>query len=86
MRYVMRWACARNKRPREDRVLDRNQRIALLMQSLDERILLLDGAMGTMIQGFGLSEDDYRGDRFADGPVRLTSRQVHLEILRETML
>jgi len=36
------------------------------MHSLDERILLLDGAMGTMIQGFGLTEDDYRGERFAD--------------------
>ncbi|MBT8103371.1 MAG: methionine synthase, partial [Gammaproteobacteria bacterium] len=46
--------------------MDRKERIARLMQSLDERILLLDGAMGTMIQGFGLSEDDYRGERFAD--------------------
>ena len=36
------------------------------MHSLDERILLLDGAMGTMIQGFGLTEDDYRAERFAD--------------------
>ncbi len=35
------------------------------MRSLDERILLLDGAMGTMIQGFGLTEDDYRGERYA---------------------
>ena len=33
---------------------------------LDSRILLLDGAMGTMIQGFGLGEDDYRGARFRD--------------------
>ncbi len=36
------------------------------MTAFAERILLLDGAMGTMIQGFGLSEDDYRGERFAD--------------------
>jgi 5-methyltetrahydrofolate--homocysteine methyltransferase len=33
---------------------------------LDERILVLDGAMGTMIQGYGLDEADYRGERFAD--------------------
>jgi methionine synthase I (cobalamin-dependent) len=31
-------------------------------------VLVLDGAMGTMIQGYGLSEADYRGDRFADHP------------------
>jgi len=33
---------------------------------LKERILFLDGAMGTMIQRHGLEEDDYRGERFAD--------------------
>ena len=31
-----------------------------------ERIVLLDGAMGTMIQRYNLSEADYRGKRFAD--------------------
>ncbi|MGI9248475.1 MAG: methionine synthase, partial [Woeseiaceae bacterium] len=46
--------------------MERTERIAALMQALDERILSLDGAMGTMIQGFGLTEDDYRGERFAD--------------------
>ena len=46
--------------------MERKERIETLMQSLDERILLLDGAMGTMIQGFGLTEDDYRGERFAN--------------------
>ncbi|MGB5257252.1 MAG: homocysteine S-methyltransferase family protein, partial [Woeseiaceae bacterium] len=46
--------------------MDRKRRIETLMRSLDERILLLDGAMGTMIQGYGLGEDDYRGERFAD--------------------
>ncbi len=46
--------------------MTRDSRIASLMRALDERILLLDGAMGTMIQGFGLNEDEYRGERFAD--------------------
>jgi 5-methyltetrahydrofolate--homocysteine methyltransferase len=35
---------------------------------LKQRILILDGAMGTMIQGYKLSEADYRGERFADHP------------------
>ncbi|HOB79181.1 MAG TPA: methionine synthase [Ornithinibacter sp.] len=39
-----------------------------LTAALRERVLVLDGAMGTMIQGYGLSEADYRGDRFADHP------------------
>ncbi|MEW7976447.1 MAG: methionine synthase [Candidatus Sedimenticola endophacoides] len=38
---------------------------------LDQRILILDGAMGTMIQRHGLEEADYRGTRFADWPVNL---------------
>ena len=46
--------------------MDRKQRIGHLHESLRERILLLDGAMGTMIQRHGLGEHDYRGERFAD--------------------
>ena len=46
--------------------MDRQQRIASLMEALEQRIVLLDGAMGTMIQSFGLDERDYRGDRFGD--------------------
>ena len=40
-------------------------RVEQLETALGQRILLLDGAMGTMIQNAGLSEDDYRGERFA---------------------
>ena len=43
-------------------------RTALLENLLTRRILLLDGAMGTMIQSYKLSETDYRGSRFADFP------------------
>ncbi|KAA6340365.1 Methionine synthase, partial [termite gut metagenome] len=39
-----------------------------LQQLLPERILILDGAMGTMIQQHDLSEEDFRGSRFADIP------------------
>ncbi|MBA1330348.1 5-methyltetrahydrofolate--homocysteine methyltransferase, partial [Candidatus Endoriftia persephone str. Guaymas] len=35
---------------------------------LCERILILDGAMGTMIQRHKLTEEDYRGERFTDWP------------------
>ena len=37
-----------------------------LSAALRERILVMDGAMGTMIQRHGLAEEDYRGERFAD--------------------
>src|SRR5690606_34527551 len=46
--------------------IDRERRISTLKQALQERILILDGAMGTMIQNYGLQEADYRGVRFAD--------------------
>ena len=35
---------------------------------LEKRILIIDGAMGTMIQRYKLSEADYRGERFKDWP------------------
>ncbi len=38
----------------------------ILQRLLRERILILDGAMGTMIQDYGLDEDGYRGDAFRD--------------------
>lgn len=36
-----------------------------IREELDKRILIIDGAMGTMIQRYKLAEEDYRGDRFA---------------------
>ncbi|WKE67133.1 methionine synthase [Gallaecimonas kandeliae] len=39
-----------------------------LQTALKDRILVIDGGMGTMIQGYGLIESDYRGDRFAHWP------------------
>ena len=44
---------------------NRSSRIEWLRKSLNERVVLLDGGMGTMIQQAGLSESDYRGDEFA---------------------
>ncbi len=48
--------------------MERQSRIESLKQALRERTLLLDGAMGTMIQSFKLKEEDYRGERFKDWP------------------
>ena len=48
--------------------LSREARLALLEPLLARRILVLDGAMGTMIQTYGLGEREYRGERFADWP------------------
>lgn len=42
-------------------------RVHALQEALARRILIIDGAMGTMIQRHGLQEDDYRGARFVDG-------------------
>ena len=46
----------------------RRARVARLPQILAERILVLDGASGTLLQGHGLDEADFRGERFADHP------------------
>jgi 5-methyltetrahydrofolate--homocysteine methyltransferase len=48
--------------------MNRNERIAALSAAAKERILILDGAMGTMIQRHKLGEADYRGERFKDWP------------------
>ena len=41
---------------------------ARLRALLDERIVVLDGAWGVLLQGRGLTEEEFRGDRFADHP------------------
>ena len=46
--------------------MTREQRIAALKHAASERILILDGAMGTMIQSYELDETGYRGTRFKD--------------------
>lgn len=52
-------------------------RVEALERALGTRILVLDGAMGTMIQRFGLTEADYRGERFASGYDALHAAQGH---------
>ncbi|PAU87299.1 methionine synthase [Pseudomonas sp. WN033] len=50
---------------------DLSTRLTALHEALRQRILILDGGMGTMIQSFKLEEADYRGERFADWPMDL---------------
>ena len=45
---------------------DLSTRLTLLNEALRQRILILDGGMGTMIQSYKLEEADFRGERFAD--------------------
>jgi 5-methyltetrahydrofolate--homocysteine methyltransferase len=48
--------------------MTRDERIKALKKEAKERILILDGAMGTMIQRYKLDEAGYRGERFKDFP------------------
>jgi 5-methyltetrahydrofolate--homocysteine methyltransferase len=52
-------------------------RAAKLEAALRERILVIDGAMGTMIQRHDLQEADYRGERFRDGYDALFANEGH---------
>ncbi len=53
---------------------------------LKERILVLDGAMGTMIQRHTLSEEDFRGERFANHPSPLKGNNDLLSITRPDII
>jgi len=66
--------------------MDRNERIQSLFVLLERRIVLLDGAMGTMIQGYKLDEDDYRGERFADWHRDLKGNNDLLTITRPQVI
>ena len=57
-----------------------------LEQALETRILVLDGAMGTMIQGEKLGEADYRGDRFVDHPSDLKGNNDLLSLTRPEVI
>ena len=50
------------------------------------RILLLDGAMGSMIQTYSLSEDDFRGETFAQWPVKLAGNNDLIALTRPDVL
>ena len=51
-----------------------------------ERILILDGAMGTMIQRYNLTEEDFRGERFADIPGQMKGNNDLLCLTRPDVI
>ena len=61
-------------------------RSELLRALLDQRILILDGAMGTMIQRHRLAEADYRGARFAGHPKELKGNNDLLLLTRPEII
>ncbi|WP_150303997.1 methionine synthase [Pseudomonas saliphila] len=63
-------------------MLDLNARLTALHEALRQRILILDGGMGTMIQSYRLEEADFRGERFADWPTDLKGNNDLLILTR----
>jgi len=64
----------------------RPERIQTLHRLLEERILVLDGAMGSMIQGCGLREEDFRGEAFREHPSELQGDNELLSITRPDVI
>ena len=58
----------------------------LLEQALEQRILIIDGAMGTMIQAENLTEADFRGERFADHPSDLKGNNELLSLTKPEVI
>ncbi|MBW5408118.1 methionine synthase [Morganella morganii] len=63
-----------------------DNKISVLKEALNQRILILDGAMGTMIQRYALNEKEYRGERFADWPVDLKGNNDLLSITQPEII
>src|SRR6478736_1167662 len=59
---------------------------ARLPEILAQRIVILDGAMGTMIQRYKLSEADFRGERFRDHPKDLKGNNDLLQLTRPDVI
>ena len=57
-----------------------------LKELAQKRILILDGAMGTMIQQYGLTEQDFRGNQFCDLPVGLAGNNDVLNLTRPDII
>src|ERR671927_1567060 len=65
---------------------EREARISEFRALLKQRIIILDCAMGTMIQSYGLSEEDYRGERFRDYPRELKGNNDLLSITQPQII
>jgi 5-methyltetrahydrofolate--homocysteine methyltransferase len=63
-----------------------HSKFEILNNLLKERILVLDGAMGTMIQRYNLSDKDFRGERFKDHPYDLKGNNDLLSITQPDVI
>ena len=59
---------------------------AQLKQALENRILILDGAMGTMIQKYKLTEADFRGEKFKESAVDLRGNNDLLTLTQPLLI
>ena len=59
---------------------------AQLPELLKQRIVIIDGAMGTMIQRYKLQESDYRGERFKDHPKDIKGNNEMLQLVKPEVL
>ena len=66
--------------------MNRSERIKWLLDTLPREIVILDGGMGTMIQGAELTESDYRGVRFANYPSDLKGNNDLLTLTRPDLI
>jgi 5-methyltetrahydrofolate--homocysteine methyltransferase len=66
--------------------MNRTERLAALRAAMAERILVIDGAMGTSIQGYPLSEQDFRGERFVDHEKSLKGNNDLLSLTRSALI
>src|SRR5690606_22346319 len=57
-----------------------------IREILKKRILVLDGAMGTMIQRYKLEDEDYRGERFKDWPQDIKGNNDLLSLTRPDLI
>jgi 5-methyltetrahydrofolate--homocysteine methyltransferase len=65
---------------------DRNARLKWMKEEAKERLLLLDGSWGVMIQGFKLGEDDFRGPRFGNHPSELKGNNDLLTLTKPEII
>lgn len=66
--------------------MNTQHRTELLQNALTERILILDGAMGTMIQKYKLTESDFRGERFKNSTIDLKGNNDLLTLTQPLLI
>lgn len=66
--------------------MTREQRLAAINAELAKRILILDGSMGAYLQGFGLTSNDFHGERFVEHPSALKGNNDLLTLTRPDVI